>query len=69
MQKQVVLRRQGVREVTCLSLPTIYRLIRKGEFPPPFRLSEHAVGWDADEVFRWVERRKAASGRRHGGAQ
>lgn len=44
---------------TGLSRTTIWRLVRKGEFPPPRRLSSNAVGWIEEEVDGWIRGRAA----------
>ena len=64
MQHRRILRRRGVADLTSLSLATIYRLIGRGDFPTPIRLSTNTVGWDVRDVDAWIERRKAASARR-----
>lgn len=56
-----ILRRKNLLHVTQLSSATIYRLIRRGEFPRQIQLSTQAVGWDADDVHAWLEARKSAS--------
>lgn len=61
MHAQRIIRRNGLRELTKLSLATIYRLIKRGEFPRPIRLSAQAVGWDIDDVNAWVQARKSLS--------
>jgi prophage regulatory protein len=55
----------GVMEVAILRLPSvkariglsktqIYELVKRGEFPPPFKLSVRASGWDASAVDKWI---------------
>lgn len=62
-----IVRRHGITELTQLSMPTIYRLMQRGEFPPSIRLSANAVGWDIEEVHEWIQGRKASN--RRGGLQ
>lgn len=59
MQPTRIVRRHGLRAMTNLSLATIYRLIKRGDFPRPIRLSTQAVGWDINDVHAWIEARKA----------
>lgn len=40
-----------------ISRATLYRLIRRGEFPAPMRLSPGAVGWRTADVTAFVETR------------
>jgi prophage regulatory protein len=53
----VLFRLPRVRQVTGLSRSTIYLLVSRGQFPPPVRLSERAVGWPASAVHGWVQER------------
>lgn len=45
--------------LTGLSRTTRWRLIRRGEFPPPRQLSPNAVGWLRGEVDDWLASRPA----------
>ena len=40
-----------------LSRTTIWRAVRRGDFPAPRRLSANAVGWRASEVDAWIASR------------
>ena len=64
MEPLRIIRRHGLRQLTNLSLATIYRLIKRGDFPRPIRLSAQAVGWDINDVNAWIEGRKALQLRR-----
>ncbi len=46
-----------VMELTGLSRPTIYRLIKKGDFPPPYKVGARASRWPERVVREWVEAR------------
>lgn len=39
----------------------IYKLMRQGEFPQSKRIGLRAVGWDSEEVSRWVDIRLGGS--------
>ncbi|HBX37872.1 MAG TPA: transcriptional regulator [Pseudohongiella sp.] len=42
-----------------VSKSTMYRLIRKGEFPAPVSLTGcRAVAWRADEIETWISNRR-----------
>ncbi|MEO1945616.1 MAG: AlpA family transcriptional regulator [Candidatus Thioglobus sp.] len=41
--------------MSALSSPTIYRLIKKGEFPKQIKLSERSSGWLLSEVNKWLD--------------
>lgn len=55
-----IVRPQGLRALTSLSLATIYRLIKRGDFPRPIQLSVQAVGWDVNDINAWIEGRKTS---------
>ncbi|MBS9404790.1 AlpA family transcriptional regulator [Halomonas sp. TRM85114] len=57
----VLLKRPEVRERTTLSDSALYRLINKGEFPPPIQLGPRAVAWLEEEVTAWIESKIEAS--------
>jgi len=44
-----------VKGVTPLSTSTIYRLMKKGEFPKQIKLSDRSSGWVLEEIEQWVE--------------
>jgi prophage regulatory protein len=50
----------SVLEKTGLSETTIYRLIKRGEFPVPNKLGAQAVGWKLSAVTHWCESRPEA---------
>ena len=45
-----------------VSLSTLWRLVRTGQLPRPFRLSERCVGWDAADLEAYLAKQKAESG-------
>lgn len=57
-----LLRRRQVEEITGLSRSSIYRLMRKGEFPSPVRVGPSAVRWKASDISAWLESRPPATG-------
>jgi len=42
-----------VRAQVGLGRSTIYRKMAEGTFPPPLKLSEGCVRWDADDLEAW----------------
>lgn len=44
-----------------LSLPTIWRLRRRGQFPAPLRLSVGRIGWPKSALDEWRREREAAA--------
>jgi prophage regulatory protein len=53
-----MLRVQDVVEATGLSRTTIWRKLRAGTFPPPFELSENAIGWPEAAIIEWRSARQ-----------
>lgn len=49
-----------VRDVTGLSTTSIYRMMKRGDFPRPVRLGKKAVGWRESDLKKWLESREAA---------
>jgi predicted DNA-binding transcriptional regulator AlpA len=38
-----------------VSTQTVARMVRRGEFPPPLRLSSHVIRWPAAAVNEYLE--------------
>ena len=57
------MRRRSVERMTGLSKSTLYRLIKKGEFPQPLRMTRKAVRWRREEINEWLSHRPRAGGR------
>ena len=43
-----------------ISRSTIFEIIRRGEFPPQFKLGARAVGWRRKDIEAWLASRPAA---------
>lgn len=54
------LRRADVLQMTRISAATLRRLIRKGDFPEPVKLSVGIWAWPTEAVTRWQETRPRA---------
>src|SRR3954454_9748531 len=50
-----------VRALVRLSEPTVYRLRRKGKFPPPILLGERRIAWRQSSILAWLASRENAS--------
>ena len=48
--------------MTGLSRATIYRKMRKGQFPKPLKLGDRAVRWRQSEVEGWLASLPRAAG-------
>lgn len=57
MVEKRMLRLRAVTDRTGLSKATLYRLIKKGRFPEPVRLTERAVRWPEEEIDEWLASR------------
>lgn len=52
-----------VREIIGVSAPTVWRYVKNDpSFPKPFHLSPAVTCWDEDELFAWLESKKARGG-------
>ena len=49
-----LLRRRDVSKKLGISKTQIYRLISRGEFPAPRKLSERVSVWDESEIDAWL---------------
>ena len=54
-----LLRLPAVVERTCLSRTQVYRLMARGHFPAPIKLSERAIAWRFDDIEAWIDRKMA----------
>ncbi|WP_272010577.1 helix-turn-helix transcriptional regulator [Roseovarius sp. ZX-A-9] len=50
-----ILRCREVQEIIGLSRSTIYRMINRGDFPPPQKLGLRAIGWRESSIKEWLE--------------
>lgn len=59
MRSQGIIRRNQLRHITGLSLATIDRLRKRGDFPPAVSLTgAQAVGWLAEAIQEWIASRQ-----------
>jgi prophage regulatory protein len=54
----ICLRIDAVETITGLSKRTVYRLVSRGKFPRPIKLTASARGWKLSEIAAWVESRE-----------
>jgi prophage regulatory protein len=62
-----ILDRIQIREKVRLSLPTIWRMERAGQFPGRIQLGARRIGWYEHEIDEWLEGRKRVNGKESGG--
>ncbi len=55
-----IIRLPEVLQTIGLSRPSVYRLIKLGEFPQQVKLGRSAVGWLRTEVIQWITDRMDA---------
>ena len=60
MAQQKILRLPSVLEVTGLSRTTVWRMVKRDNFPAPIKLGQRAVGWRASEIEAWIQNRPVA---------
>lgn len=56
-----LLREAQVLELVPVSAATLWRSIKRGEFPRPIRISVRAVAWLESEIHAWIAQRQEAS--------
>lgn len=49
--------RPGQPAIVPFSEPTLWRLVKKGEFPAPVKLSERVTAWRVEDVRAWMRAR------------
>lgn len=52
-----ILRPKQLAQYLSLSVTTIWRLQKEGDFPKKIQLSAKAVGWNEAEIVAWLEKR------------
>ena len=55
-----IIRLPEVLQIVGLSRPSIYRLMKLGEFPRQVKLGQSSVGWMRAEVAQWIACRMEA---------
>lgn len=60
--KPAFLNKPGIAEYVSLSVDTLERMVQKGTFPGPRRISDQRVGWLVTEIDDWAANRPRSSG-------
>lgn len=47
-----------VCEITGISKPSVYRMMKKDDFPKSVQLSKSCVRWSLSEIQQWIEDKK-----------
>lgn len=58
---EAALSKEKLMEKTSLSMSTIDRLERQGQFPKRFYITDRRAVWNADEVEAWLDRQQENS--------
>jgi prophage regulatory protein len=58
---QRILRRRDVENLTGLSRSTLYAMMATGNFPSPIKLGKRAVGWQDEDLTKWIASRPKKS--------
>ena len=53
VNKPTLLDKREVEELTSLDITTIYRKIKAGDFPKPFRVGRRRVAWRQSDITAW----------------
>ncbi|SEQ64680.1 helix-turn-helix transcriptional regulator [Basfia succiniciproducens] len=56
-QQAALLSKARVIEITSLSATTIWRMMKKGEFPKSVRASMGRVAWHKSDIDKWLSER------------
>ena len=59
MRGYQILSRRQVAKLLDVSLPTLWRMRKRGEFPQPLQISPGRVGWCARTVWEWLAERNS----------
>ncbi|WP_108646636.1 helix-turn-helix transcriptional regulator [Polynucleobacter rarus] len=58
LQFDRIVRMRELKKLIGLSNATIYRYIKRNEFPRPFQISANCVGWRLSVVEDWIKARE-----------
>ena len=56
---------KGSQGVLPISAATVWRLLKGGNFPKPFRISNMSTVWDSDDIDKWIDEQKALGYTKH----
>lgn len=56
-----IIRKPQLLDRLGFSKSTLYKMISKGEFPPPVHISTRVSGWPSSEIDDWIKQRVAES--------
>lgn len=62
MGKQELISIHDVERRCGISKPTIYRLMKIGDFPRPLKLSPNRVAWRSVDIAAWIDARPVSEG-------
>lgn len=59
-ESQLVPKRKGMPALLPISAPTLWRMVKAGDFPAPIKLTGRITAWRAGEVRNWLNTRATA---------
>lgn len=60
MNSQQIIRLPAVLTKIGMSKPSVYNMIKRGDFPAPIKLGAKASGWVVAEIDNWIAQRVSA---------
>lgn len=58
MNNLEVIRAKELSKILSVSLPTLWRMEKRGDLPRKVSISERAVGWLKSDIEAWLESKK-----------
>ncbi len=58
MNNLEVIRPNDLAKMLSVSLPTLWRMEKRGELPKKIQISERTVGWLKSDIQEWLESKK-----------
>lgn len=54
-------RESELRKLVPISHATVWRLVKSGDFPSPFKIGERVTVWKWSEVQSWLDQRRSGA--------
>ncbi len=55
-------RRPATTGIFPFSAPTLWRMVKRGDFPAPIKLSEKVTAWKVEDIRTWIASREQNHG-------
>jgi len=53
-----IIRNKELAEMLTISVPTLWRMEKRGELPTKIRISERISGWRESDIHEWLKKRE-----------